>query len=103
MIKIQEKYLAQIKRILNTHVPEFEARAYGSRVNGSAEEYSDLDLAIVGDGPIDWRKIAVLKNAFSESDLPFIVDVVDWHSLSPEFIKIVEQGYEVIQARGKNG
>ncbi len=97
MIKIQAKYLAEIKRILFTHVPGFEVRAYGSRVNGSAEEYSDLDLAIVGDGPIDWRKIAALKNAFSETDLPFIVDVVDWHALSSGFSKIVGQEYEVIQ------
>ncbi len=97
MIKMEEKYLAEIKRILHAQSPEFEVRAYGSRVNGSAKKYSDLDLALVGDGPLDWRKIAALKNAFSESDLPFMVDVVDWHTLSPEFKEIIAKEYEVIQ------
>ena len=100
MIKVEEKYLAEIKRILHTQVPELEVRAYGSRVNGSAEKYSDLDLALVGDGSLNWRKIAAIKNAFSESDLPFMVDVVDWHTLKPEFRQLIEQTCEVIQEAG---
>jgi len=102
MINIEEKYLAEIKRILGAQVPEFEVRAYGSRVNGSALKYSDLDLALVGDNSIDWRRIAALQNAFSESDLPIMIDVVDWRSLKPEFRKLIEQEYEVIQEAGIN-
>ncbi len=102
MINMEEKYLTQIKRILHDKVPELEVRAYGSRVNGSAEKYSDLDLALVGDGPLDWREIAALKDAFSESDLPFMVDIVDWHAISPEFRKIIEQDYELISKNEDN-
>lgn len=100
MIKIETKYLDEIKRILHTHVPELEVRAYGSRVDGSGKKYSDLDMALVGDSPLDWRRIAALQNAFSESDLPFMVDLVDWQSLKPEFRQLIEQNYEVIQKAG---
>jgi len=30
------------------------------------------------------------------SDLPFRVDILDWNAISPEFKKVIEQGYEVI-------
>ncbi len=101
MINLEKKYLNEIKRILRLHAPEFEVRAYGSRVNGSAEKYSDLDLALVVDSLIDWRKIITLKNAFSESNLPIIIDIVDWHSLKPAFKKLIAQEYEVIQEAAK--
>ena len=97
MIKLEEKYLEEIKRILSAQVPECAVWAYGSRVNGSAQEYSDIDLVVMGDGPIGWRKIEALKNAFSESNLPFMVDVLDWHAMSPEFRQVIEKQYEVVQ------
>jgi hypothetical protein len=39
-----------------------------------------------------------LKEAFEESDLPFRVDVLDWHETSPEFQKVIEKAYEAIEA-----
>lgn len=30
---------------------------------------------------------------FSESDLPFRVDVPDWHTINPEFKRIIESGF----------
>ncbi len=97
MIEVEPKCLAEILRLLRSHVPECEVRAFGSRVNGCGKKYSDLDLAVVGDGPLDWRRIEALKNAFSESDLPFLVDVLDWHAISPEFQQVIEKEYEVVQ------
>ena len=37
-----------IKRILVEYVGDCEVRAFGSRGNGEASKYSDLDLAVVG-------------------------------------------------------
>ena len=36
--------------------------------------------------------------AFEASDLPFRVDVLDWHRISESFHKVIEQAYEVIQS-----
>ena len=58
-------------------------------------------MAVVGEEKLDWHVIANLKYAFEESDLPYRVDVLDWHSTSPEFRKVIEKGYEVVyQASG---
>ena len=46
-----------------------------------AKEYSDLDLAILGDEPVPLDAVAALADGFSESDLPFKVDVAVWGDL----------------------
>jgi predicted nucleotidyltransferase len=97
MIDLKESDLAEVKRILAEHVPECEVRAFGSRVDGEAREYSDLDLALVGAGQLDWQRIETLKDAFAASDLPIAIDVVDWHAISPEFRAVVEQSFVVVQ------
>ena len=98
MIDLNPSYLAIVERILAEHVPECEVRAFGSRASWTAKDYSDLDLAIVGDGPLDWRTLALLKEAFEESDLPMRVDVLDWHDIAESFQCVIERGYVVLQA-----
>ena len=75
-------------------------RVFGSRINGTAKPYSDLDLAVVGQKALDWRILAKLKEAFQESELPFRVDLLDWNAISDEFRNVIEKsGYEVISGR----
>lgn len=99
MIDIEEQYLDEIRRILAEHVPDCEVRAFGSRIEGTSREFSDLDLVLVGSEKLDWRKIESLKDAFSASDIPIIVDVVDFNAISDRFRKITEKNYKIIQKR----
>ena len=71
-------------------------RAFGSRVQGNAKPFSDLDLAVMGETPLDFRQLAALKDAFAESNLPFRVDVVDWAATSEAFRGIIEEAFEVV-------
>lgn len=71
--------------LLRQFLPGFRIWAFGSRVNGKARRYSDLDLAVLGDAAIDWLVLAQLREALSESDLPIMVDIVDLKSVSAEF------------------
>nr|WP_301273864.1 nucleotidyltransferase domain-containing protein [Acetobacter cerevisiae] len=64
-------------RILNEIVPDREVRVFGSRVTGKAKSFSDLDLAIMGDEPLPLETRARLEDAFSESELPWKVDILD--------------------------
>jgi predicted nucleotidyltransferase len=100
MIDINPRHLEIVKAILQRHVPDAEVRAFGSRVTRTAKDHSDLDLAIVGEGPMDFRSKALLEEAFEESDLPFRVDVVDLAAVSEDFRRIIEQKYIVVQERG---
>ena len=97
MIDLNPKHLATVQRILTEHVPKCEVRAFGSRVKWTAEDYSDLDLAVVGSEPLTLRQLRRLKEAFEESDLPIRVDVVDWQSLADWFKEVIAAEYEVIQ------
>lgn len=97
MIDAAPHQLAEVKSILRKHVPGSEVRAYGSRVTGQTKPWSDLDLAVVGASPMGWQNVELLIEAFQESTLPFRVDVLDWHDVSPEFQAIIAEQYAVIQ------
>lgn len=58
---------------------------FGSRVKGLAKQYADLDVLIMTNEPIPLTILSDLNETFSESDLPFKVDIVDWHRISPAF------------------
>ena len=83
--------------ILQKHVPHCEVWAYGSRARGTAKPYSDLDLAVISPQPLGLLLSASLSEDFSESDLPWKVDVLDWATTSPSFKAIVERQRVVVQ------
>ncbi|MCX8049211.1 MAG: nucleotidyltransferase domain-containing protein [Methylohalobius sp.] len=102
MINVNPHHLKTIKRILREHVPDCEVRAFGSRVNGRAKDYSDLDLVVVGDKELPLDTLSLLREAFEDSDLPFRVDVLDWHAISEKFRRVIENHYEILQRRMSN-
>ena len=66
-----------------------EVWVFGSRVTGEYRETSDLDVCVRwGNGPCP-AKLEQLKEAFEQSDLPFIVDVCDYHAVAPDFQDII--------------
>ena len=99
MIDLNPNHLATVKAILAEHVAGCEVRAFGSRATWTARDYSDLDLdlAVHGDRPLDWRTLGRLKEAFEESDLPMRVDVLDWHTISERFHRQIQHDYVVVQ------
>jgi predicted nucleotidyltransferase len=97
MIDLAPHHLEKVRTILRKHVPQCEVRAFGSRVNRTAKGYSDLDLAVVASGKLSNDALRHLREALEESDLPFRVDVLDWHAISPDFQEVIEKEYEVIQ------
>ena len=97
MIDLNPNHFETVKRVLAGHVPDCEVRAFGSRATWTAKDYSDLDLAVVGENPVVRGTLARLKEAFEESDLPMRVDVVDWHDISESFRGVIERDYVVVQ------
>jgi predicted nucleotidyltransferase len=91
MIYVDPLHLTTVRAILRRHVPEREVWVFGSRATGTAKEYSDLDLAVIGDIPLDLGQLALLENDFDESELPFKVDVVDWATASEPFRQIIRK------------
>lgn len=98
-LDVRPEHLAIVQKILQRHIPYYEVRAFGSRVKGSAKPYSDLDLVVMTTGnPLTLSEHADLTDAFSESDLPWKVDLADWHLMSDEFREVIWQNNIVVQA-----
>lgn len=96
---LRDKDLIRIKEILRNYIPDYVVLAYGSRVNGTAHDSSDLDLVIKSkDGePLDISRLVDLKEAFQNSNIPILVDIRDWARI-PDYFKeeIDKLFYEII-------
>lgn len=84
-IDLKPGHLALVRGILAKQVPTYQAWAFGSRVEGTAQPFSDLDICLRAALPMSYEEKANLKLAFSESNLPFVVDIVDLNRCSPAF------------------
>ena len=91
-----------VRSILARHVPQYAVWAFGSRAKWTAKPYSDLDLAVITSEALSLELSASLKDDFSESDLPWKVDVVDWATTSESFRRMIERDRVVVQ-QGKPG
>lgn len=100
-IDIRPDHWEIVRSILQKHVPQHAVWAFGSRAKWTAKEYSDLDLAIITDKPLSLDTSASLSDDFSESDLPYKVDVVDWATTGESFRKIIERNKVVVQEAGR--
>lgn len=96
-IDIHPDHWAIVRDILQRHIPQCEVWAFGSRAKWTAKKYSDLDLAVFNNEPLPLSLSAALTDDFSESDLPWKVDVVDWATTSEAFRKIIEGNKVVVQ------
>ncbi len=95
-LDIRPDHQILVRKILEDVIPGREVWAFGSRVKGTAKDTSDLDLAVIGDDPLDFRTLGTLRDLFSSSDLPYKVDVLDWSRIDPSFREIVQKDKIVI-------
>lgn len=93
------RYLEMVRDILRRYLPQAEVWAYGSRVNGDHYDASDLDLVVRQPDDLtrpqpDLDEVAA---AFSDSDLPILVQIVDWARIPAAFHAEIDAGYVVLQ------
>ncbi|MFZ6815023.1 nucleotidyltransferase family protein [Undibacterium sp. Rencai35W] len=79
-----------VAAILQKHIPNKTIWVFGSRAKHQAKPYSDLDIAIIGETPLAINLLAAMSEDFTESALPFRVDLVDWASVEVAFRGIIE-------------
>lgn len=96
MIRLTAMEFAIVREILGRLLPGREVVAFGSRVRGDSKPMSDLDLVVLGDAPMSLSERAAIEEAFSESDLPMKVDLVDWATADASFRRLIERDAEPI-------
>lgn len=95
MLDLPAEHIRTLLAILAQHVPHAEVRAFGSRVAGGAAPWSDLDLVVEAEQRLELGTLGALEEALQRSDLPFRVDVVDWHRVTETFREAIA-GDEVL-------
>ena len=98
-LDLSAPHRAIVLAILRQYLPDREVWAFGSRATRTAKRHSDLDLAVISDEPMSLETAARLADAFSESDLPWRVDVVDWATTGEAFRRIIERDKIVLKGR----
>jgi predicted nucleotidyltransferase len=91
-LDLRPEWLDIIRRIFAVHLPEVEVIAYGSRVSGTAHGGSDLDLVVRNrNNPLlPTGNLGAVRDAFSESNLPILVDIQDWARIPDGFREEIE-------------
>ena len=79
-----------VLNVIRANLPQStKAWVFGSRATGRARRYSDLDLALDAGRRMTLDEIARLTEAFSDSELPYRVDLVDWRDIDDRWRHIV--------------
>ena len=81
--------------LLERYLPNTTAWVYGSRANWTSRPQSDLDMVVFAT-PEQSDRVAELREAFEESDLPFRVDLFVWDTVPEEFRKRIEVEHVVL-------
>jgi len=99
-LDLRPGHLALVCALLAEYLPAAEVLAFGSRVQGTGHEASDLDLVVRRpDAVLEvTTTLSALREALVESNLPIRVDLLDWAALKPHFWREIERAYVVLQA-----
>ena len=76
-----------------------EIWVYGSRVNGTAHDTSDLDLVIRTKDlqPVDASELHLFQEAVEDSNIPIMVQIFDWARIPESFHHNINKNYEVLK------
>ena len=84
MLALSSTQLQEVKTILACHTAGRGVLAFGSRVSRAPQPavkpFADLDLALTG-LPLAATEMYLLRDAMSQSQLPFRVDICHWSDL----------------------
>ena len=95
---LREKDKQTLLHIFSTIVLPVQIWAYGSRVNGTAHEGSNLDMVILSQDntPLPYDTCYQLCEKIRDSNIPILVELRDLARLPNSFHKNILQHYEVV-------
>ena len=90
---LEKRHLDFIMQVLTDNIPQKEAKFYifGSRAKGNYKEYSDIDIAIkLSDEKLSADILGKILMEFSDSTLPYEVDVIDLNAIDDKFKNLIK-------------
>ena len=68
---------------------DFDVYVFGSRITGKHQPFSDIDICLKSSTKIDRAILAELRFKLADSNLPYKVDLIDYHSLDADFQTLI--------------
>ena len=97
---LTDAQLAEITAILQKYPEVSRGLIFGSRAMGNYGESSDIDLAIKGKG-LTFSTIVSISSDFEDSEMPFLCDVVNYHTIDhPPFKEHIDTEGATFYRRG---
>lgn len=90
-LQLESRHAKILQAILAKYPYQFYA--YGSRVKGVANKYSDLDLCYYD---VPRQEISKLREELTKSNLPFFVELVAWKKMRPTFREAISKDLTLI-------
>lgn len=94
MIYLEDRHRKMVQDILKKYPYTFYV--FGSRLKGTQKRLSDLDLCFFENIPDNVK--SHIAEDFDDSNLPFIVDLIDWQAWSDSFRKLINKDCVIVQA-----
>jgi hypothetical protein len=85
----------RLLKLLADYLPEVNAWAYGSRMNGGAHDTSDLNVVLRSRdlSKIPFAQLNAFLQAISDSSIPILVEAIDWARLPESFHQEILRNY----------
>lgn len=82
-----EESLKFIRNTIYKHLPkeEYEVFVYGSRADGTAQKWSDIDVGVRGKKEVSGSLLENIREELEDSNIPYKVEVVDFANVSDSF------------------
>lgn len=90
---LEKRHLDFILQVLQKNIPQEDAKFYifGSRAKGNYKEYSDIDIAVkLGKETLSADILGKILIEFSDSTLPYEVDIVDLNAIDDKFKNLIK-------------
>jgi predicted nucleotidyltransferase len=95
-IDLRPEHLQAVQDLIRKYLPGIAVWAYGSRVNMTARDNSDLDL-VAFTASSTAAAVSALRDAFDESNIPFLIDLHVWNEIPVNFHDQIQRRYVEIQ------
>lgn len=83
------QYKTQILTIIDSNIKvEYGVFLFGSRAKKQNQIFSDIDLGIIANSPLDRRILFQIEDDLRESTIPFKIDIIDFMTTTQDFNKI---------------
>lgn len=94
MFGLEKRHIDFILEVLHQNIPQKDVKFYvfGSRAKGTYKEYSDIDIAVqLPEGKLSPDILGKILLEFSDSTLPYEVDVIDLNAIDEKFKELISK------------